>query len=454
MPTITILINTHQQFHNKATYVFNTFCNFLACQANIIFQQGTEPVHIYYGEHPFTNAPINITHNPQAVNFFQGEELYTPEQVDFAEFQGIRLPFLFSNTGDILQKQEQATTITKDIIATTFYFLSGWQERNQTGEIYEHRHSLQCKCGFTEIPFIDYYTLILRHTLAQAGLEIPFTKKATLLLSHDLDYYNYWTPEHLQSVYKYNLRTFMSRPLQALLKLAGHFITKQYFTKPEKAMKKILKKEEKHGLSSKTFLLAKPCSNDPRQDYLSNNAHIESIRRIFTSLPLGLHGTKSASNNETELRQQWERINQTGLKVSGYRNHYLYFNYHKTFAMLERIGIDADYTLGFRENIGYRLGTSFPFQPYNLAQDRPYNITEYPLVVMDVTLFSRDTMNLTYKQAKNRVLKLLQHTHNTGGYISLLWHFHNFDFIDHPLWATLYWKIIVISNCQRYCTNN
>jgi len=442
MPTITILINTHQSFHNKATYIFNTFCNFLGCQANITFQQGTEPVHIHYSEHPNPNAPINIFHNPQSINFFQENDLYPPEQIDFAKYDGNSLPFLFSKAGDILQKQGQTTTITKDIIATAFYFLSGWQERNQTGEIYEHRHSLQCQCGFTETPFIDYYSNILRQALAETGLELPFTKKATLLLSHDLDYFNYWTQEHLQSVYKYNLNTFMSRPLQALYKLCGHFITKQYFTQPEKAILKILKKEEKHGLSSKTFLLAKPCGNDHRQDYLSDNANLETIRHIFTASPLGLHGTKSASNNETELRQQWERINQTGLQVSGYRNHYLYFNYHKTFAMLENIGIDADYTLGFRENIGYRVGTSFPFQPYNIAQDRPYNITEYPLIVMDVTLFARDTMNLTYKQAKGRVLKLLQHAHNTSGYISLLWHFHNYDFVDHPWWARLYWRLV------------
>jgi len=443
MKTVNILIDTDEWFWSKASYTFQTFCRFLGCSGNIIFnQQGAEQVHIYYGEHFNSNIPINIYHNPQAVSFFEGDELYKPEQVDFAKYCVNKLPFLFSEKGEVITQREQGTVINKDIIASAFYFLSGWQERFQTGEIYEYHSSLQCKCGFTEIPFIDYYTNIIREALADIGLALPFEKKARLLLSHDLDYFDYWTREHLHSVYRYNLRTFFSRPLQAIYKLVGHFLTKQFFYRPERVIQKVLKKERQYGLKSKTFVLAKACGNDPRQDYLTNNFCVESIKEIFKDMEVWLHGTKQASTDADELQQQWERVNAIGLPVSGYRNHYLYFNYHRTFAMLESLGIEADYTLGFRENIGYRVGTSFPFQPYCLAEDRAYNIVEYPLVVMDVTLFSGETMGLSYRQAKKRVMQLLGHARETGGYVSLLWHFHNYDWVDHPWWSTLYWDVV------------
>jgi len=442
MQELNILIETDAQYQRKAEYVFNQFARFLGCHVHIYFAEGVHDIQIYYGERVDTTYPISIFHNPQAVDFFCTDVLYPAENVDFATYDDIKLPFLFSPEGEILQQKDKQTYIHKDIVSSAFYFLSGWQEQHQTGDIYLHKDSLQCQCGFTEIPFIDYYVNILRDALQLAGFEMPIPEQCLLSLSHDLDYFDYWTREHLYSVYRYNLQTFTKRPLQAIYKMIGHFLTKQFFHDAEKELLKILEKEEKYGLSSTTFLLAKACADDPRQDYLASNKNLPKIMEIYKDRPVGLHGTKKASCDEHELGEQWERLKATGLCVSGYRNHYLYFRYQQTFAYLERLGVTYDATLGFREHIGYRVGTSRSFYPYNIAEDRPFSVLEYPLIVMDVTLFSPTTMGLSLKEARQRVFTLLKHTKRTGGQVSLLWHFHNFDVIDHPGWGRLYWEIM------------
>jgi len=444
MQELNIQIDTDPKYHRKAHYVFTMFCRFLGINANIYFTEGKYDAHIYYGENLHIDRLIYIYHNPQVVDFFQSAELYPAEKVDFATYEEVSLPFLFSPQGIINRLASRHTYIYKDIISSAFYFLSGWQEQHQTGDLYEHRDSLQCKCGFTEIPFIDYYVNILREALLLAGFDVPSEKRNLLSVSHDLDYFNYWTKEHLYSVYRHNIRTFTARPAQAIYKFLGHFLTKQFFYNPEKILSKILEKEEKYGVHSTTFLLAKACNDDIRQDYLSDDFYLQQIKEIFAHRSVGLHGTKNASYDESEMSLQWERLKATGLRVTGYRNHYLYFNYHQTFAYLERLGVSYDATLGFREHIGYRVGTSRSFYPYNIVEDRPFTVLEYPLIVMDVTLFSPSTMHLSYKDARQKVFDLIHHARQTGGQVSLLWHIHNFDFIDHPGWERLFWEIIKV----------
>ena len=72
--------------------------------------------------------------------------------------------------------------------------------------------------------------------------------------------------------------------------------------------------------------------------------------------------------------------------VTGVRYHYLRALYHETLPLLEQAGFTYDTTMAFAEHEGFRCGCSFPFRPYSLAEERPLDLVELPLAVMDGTL--------------------------------------------------------------------
>ncbi|MFZ4476204.1 MAG: DUF7033 domain-containing protein [Saprospiraceae bacterium] len=66
------------------------------------------------------------------------------------------------------------------------------------------------------------------------------------------------------------------------------------------------------------------------------------------------------------------------------RQHYLHFKFPETADILENAGIESDGTLGYRDKIGFRAGTGFPFVLYCFAAERAYRWVAHPLVIMDV----------------------------------------------------------------------
>ncbi len=453
---INILINTEKRYIPKAEYVFRTFCSILGLKPSFFYNIAFEEVHVYYGHEFNNNYPVSIYHNPQAVQFFDQIKLYPYEDINQFLYQDLYLPFLFSLPGQIFETSNKRVIIKKDIITSAFYFLTCWQEYVDEqniipGDRYDYRQSLQYYLSITEIPVVDYYCQIFEVSLKLILKKFANKKKwpnnasFSVTLSHDIDYFNFWTKRHLSFVYKHNIKKMRQNFLSATYKILGHFITKQCFWNAEKALQSILDKERKIGVSSTSFLMSQSEILDERQAYFNNEQQLKRILRIYNNLPVGLHGTKAASFDEDLLAEQLLLINSYDFAVKGYRNHFLSFNYQKSFKILEQAGFVYDATLGYWENIGYRAGISLPFYPFNIKENRPFRVLEIPLTIMDVTLFTEKAMNLSGKQARFKIKKLINKTMLNQSHISILWHNNTFDIIDYPGWTRLYWQII------KYC---
>lgn len=451
--TINILLNTEKRYLAKAEYVFRTFCRFLGLKPSFYYNSCFEEVHVYYGANLNNNYPLSIYHNPSAVVFFDEIRLYSHNDINFCQYQDFYLPFLFSLPGSIMEQSNKRAIIRKDIITSAFYFLTCWQEYVDEeniipGDRYDYKQSLQYYFSFAEIPVVDYYCQIFELSLKQIlkkfanKKEWPNHHSFAMTLSHDIDYYNFWTKKHLKQIYKHNLKKMKKHPLSAIYKTVGHFFTKQFLWNAEKHLNGILTKEDKLKCNSTSFLMSQSEMLDERQSYFLNDAQMDKIKKIYERRSVGLHGTKAASFDEDLLIEQLVLINSHDFAVKGYRNHYLSFNYQKSFKLLELAGFEYDATLGFWENCGYRAGTSIPFYPFNIKENRPFRVLEIPLTIMDVTLFSEKAMSLSYLNAKAIIQKLINMTQKNQSHISLLWHNTSFDFVDYPLWGKLYWSSI------------
>jgi len=451
-PSIHILLNVGSSYIPKAEYVFRTFCYYL--KLSPIFSYGTayEKVHIYYGTPTKEFYPIRIHYDGKPGPFFSCQELYPVDDVNFVKYKGEFIPFLFSQQGSIFEFDDKHGLIRKDIIASAFYFLTCWREFVMSKDAspqqrFDFYQSIQAYWDFTEIPVVDVYVEILRKMLELFLVEFTREtywrdeKRFALSLSHDVDYYNFWTMEHKKKIYQYNLRRLFKQPVKALYKTVFHSLDKPFYN-PYLRLRKLVRAEKKFGVKSTWFLLTKKDFHDPRQNYFDDVVYREQIDDLLSQEDIQLHGSPESAFNAEILQKEMLPLQQRNFDPCGYRSHYLNFSYQATFTALEKAGVKFDSTMGYWEHIGFRAGTSFPFFPFNLADNRPFHVLEIPMCVMDTSLLSKIAMNLTPKEAIIRLMRLLTIAEQYGCLINLNWHNTTFDKVDYPGWGLVYWKII------------
>lgn len=129
-------------------------------------------------------------------------------------------------------------------------------------------------------------------------------------------------------------------------------------------------------------------------------------------------------------------------EIYSIRQHHFRFDIQKTFDIYEKLGIKCDVTLGYAQHKGFRAGICLPYQPYSLDEDRPYNVMEIPLTVMDGTLGNSQYEGLTAEQAWLKIESLLASVKRYNGCIVILFHNTYLDVLGHSEYMDLYKRCI------------
>ena len=114
--------------------------------------------------------------------------------------------------------------------------------------------------------------------------------------------------------------------------------------------------------------------------------------------------------------------NITGSKVTKSRHHYLASLRPSDMLYLIDAGIKDDYTMGFADCAGFRLGTCRPVKWIDPERKEVTTLTLHPLAVMDCTLSSENYMNLDHDAAFALYKKLRLEALKFGGEFVSLWH--------------------------------
>ncbi|MEA1973333.1 MAG: hypothetical protein U9N34_08590, partial [Candidatus Cloacimonadota bacterium] len=381
---------------------------------------------------------------------------FNANELNFVENNGEYLPFLFYKKGSIFHHFAEKIEIRKDIISSAFYFLSGWDEFIKKKKItIENRFNiadtLQYKRNFVELPIVDRYCEIFDSVIIHI---FPKQKQSrrwekgkdfVVTLTHDIDYFPFWTKKHLNEIIDYNknrLKTSkrLIEKIKAIYKYIGHSIHKKWFYNHEKNLKKIIKKEKKLGVNSTFFMLSEHETKVENQNYFLE--HNKILKKILKDSDVGLHGSQKTAHFEENLKLELNHFEENEISVNKYRTHYLAFSYHKSFSILENQGIEVDSSLAFWEDLGFRAGVSYPFYPYNIKEDRQYKVIEIPLMIMDVTLFSPKALGLNSRQAWIKLKRIIDNAKKHHSHICLLWHTITYDFVDFGNFGKLYFKTI------------
>ena len=138
---------------------------------------------------------------------------------------------------------------------------------------------------------------------------------------------------------------------------------------------------------------------------------------------IGLHSSYDAGKTPALISTEKEQLEkQTGKPVTYNRHHYLASREPEDMDWLEKAGITDDFTMGYPDVAGFRLGTSRPVHWINPENRRISSLVLHPLTIMECSLNEPVYMNLDYEDALAYSRQLIQQVARANGELVLLWH--------------------------------
>ncbi|MBI3840819.1 MAG: hypothetical protein HY297_02515 [Thaumarchaeota archaeon] len=174
----------------------------------------------------------------------------------------------------------------------------------------------------------------------------------------------------------------------------------------------VAKIERKRGVTSTYYLL-------------SSEYDLAKLARKLGSLrargwEVGLHGDFGTHDSPERMAEAVGRFTSAlGFAPRGLREHYLQFDFGKTWEVAQGAGFLHDSSVGNRDKLGFKVGLCTPFQPPG-SDWEPMSILELPLVLMDTTLWGY--LKLDEQQGLEAARRILDRVEDLGGLFTLLWH--------------------------------
>ena len=213
--------------------------------------------------------------------------------------------------------------------------------------------------------------------------------------------------------------------------------------------KEIIRIENEYNANSTFFFLIKG-KDKSILNYKKVNYDLNKEDKIINLLKennreIGLHGGYWSFNDLEKIKKEKKEIERIiKERIISYRNHYLRFHIFNTWKYLSRTNFRIDSTFGWNDVLGFRNGWPYPFKPYDFERKEFINIVEFPLNIMDNTIF------INKEQLKNaflRIKNIIKKVKKVRGVLTINWHNNYFDERFYPGYKTLYKNILkLVSN--------
>lgn len=387
----------------------------------------------------------------RASNFFDSDIYGTDKafpSLPLKEWEGV--PLLFGEPTEELLEESDTLVLNADIVASTYFLISRYEEmyRRKLRDIHGRfpgRESLPFKAGFLQRPVVDEYGAILRTKIRQMGWPIkdPVPHFFMVNLTHDVDEpfeYRGWR-SFARAFIKERKSPFKAFRLAYANPSSDRFFTFPRFVDWDKTLRSkmqdhcriifFFKTPGKAPQDAPNYSLRKPLYQ-PLRSLVENNGIV-----------IGLHSNYSAGlNPELIGKQRKQLMSDTGAVVDCNRHHYLAAREPEDMQALISAGIRHDYSMGYADVAGFRLGTSRPVRFIMPSTRRLSELILHPLTLMDCTLDRREYMGLDEAAATKLCEVLLKHTFTHGGEATLLWHNEYLSRDIHPWHARLYREVL------------
>lgn len=328
------------------------------------------------------------------------------------------VPFLYGEA--LVERREAYFIIHADLIASSFFLLSRYEELVQSKRDIHGRFpgasSLPHRAGFIETSPVDEYGRILRKYLQLAGVQVPPPASSySLHLSHDVD-----------CPYMYhNLRSRLGGIKRMDLKSVHASLFRKLEDDPVYSFPFLFQENQKiQNKRTTLFFRALKTTNKYDKPYYSySSSQMKALLSLCDKyeVDIGLHPSYAAGLDPSLISSEKDYLQQAVKReVSLSRHHFLSLREPKDYHALIDAGIMHDYTMGYADLAGFRLGTSRPVRWIDPQTKLLTPLVLHPLVYMDRTLDAY--MSLDEEEAFNCFKRLYTSAKKTNGEMNLLFH--------------------------------
>lgn len=346
------------------------------------------------------------------------------------------IPVIFGDFESIEKSKDDIIEIPIDIIGSTFYMLSRYEElvvkdRDKYNRFLA-KYSNSKKNGYLQRPIIDEYITLLTDIMKNIWPNVNVKKiNGKMIVSCDVDEpYERW----------------ITSPIYFLKGLAGSLVRHRSINHAINRIKNAMasykedyrydqnwnfdwymNKCEENGHTATFYFIANKGKSKYDAIYSIEDERIRKLIKkiIVRGHNIGLHSSFNTYNNELQLKSEYQRLNNEidrsgGLLKGLNRQHYLKWDARLTPSILDNIGLLND-SIGYSDMPGFRFGTSRTFKMWGWERRSQLNLTQTPLIMMESSVIS--SLGLGHSE---EALHLMTYIKNIalkyGGNFNLLWH--------------------------------
>ncbi|NNE46990.1 MAG: hypothetical protein HKN37_10060 [Rhodothermales bacterium] len=435
--SIAVRTNVAEEYSAMARYAIASLLEPLSLRPRWVDSSASDVVPVlYYGP-----AEDRYPHELQLSYSIRAEEMFLRSRrldeaaVAWIDWEGESWPALFADERG-----------APDIIASTFYLLSGWQEsrvtpRDRNGR-FRFEDSIQARLGFADKPVVDAYREWLAAELATAGIEWARRRWGgsdwAVCPTVDVDYLWKWRKGMIyREVVHHLMLNARKVGVGARVRRFRDFVVDA--VTPGDVYRSALARmvDEIRSRDGTATILFKAGAHGPNDVHYSLTGRwLSTFQQTAAAdnFELGLHPSYYSNAHGGYLADEVEIFRSSiGEKPTTVRQHFLRYDMPITMKLHESAGFTIDSTLGFAGQEGFRRSTCMPFRLFDVHRNRETSMWEMPLAVMDGALFNRQGYSLD--EAVTATSRILDRCRKFGGCAVLLWHNVLWDEMDAPGWG-------------------
>lgn len=382
-----------------------------------------------------------------------GQKYSLPKE-PFSKISGTDIPFLFGKPA--VENFGNRIVLSADLVASTYFLLSRYEEwickerRDEHGRFLSD-YSVIKRQNCLMRPLVDEWGRYLRGLLRERLTEFPKEKVGfnRIYLTHDIDIpFMFNTYETVVKQLIKNLihrGEKISHPFHILRTAEGDpFYTFPWMLKIDNSLVSVYPDVI---VSCVYFLIA--AGNKKTKNYA--DVHSEKYKSLLNLLSengvdFGLHISYEGGENSTLIKSEVQRLKKIlpnkSFNTLLSRHHYLRWAEPEQIVDMEMAGITDDFTLGFPDSVGFRVGTCRPYMFINPKTRKLTRVLIHPLEIMDATLGDEGYMNLNYSAAYDICIELFNKVKEFNGELNILWH--NTSFSKSASWCKEYQKKLYV----------
>jgi hypothetical protein len=458
---VQLVLDCQDSFKKKAAYTFETLFQILGLQFRFADSNevSSSDVVIWYGcEIPKISGCVLFIHaSPEAESLFRQRLQLDTSKVKKIRLNGEDSLALFYDEefgreqASLVSGDDRCRIIHVDIVASSFYFLSCWQEVISTERDQHERFpasaSLQYHHDLLQTPIVNQYAQLIKGELeklsGESRSEMPrfVGKDFAICMTHDIDYIRKWTLGIIyRELVQYLLLGRGNKGLGKRLERVRTFfqaISARY--DPFRVSLERLLTIERNVAVHATYYLKTGGTSRHDVSYRLNDGYGRELVRALEAAghEIGLHPSYNTFTSSKKTKAEKERLDDVlHAKPTGVRQHFLRFKIPETWRIQAELGFVHDATLGFPGHEGFRAAICHPFRPYDIQNDEVISIWEVPLLAMDGTFqsYRNKSADESLEIIKDLILTVKRY-HGVG---VLLFHNTCYDQLDSPGWGSVF----------------